>query len=98
MHSSVNEQHNNLLHTAYLHGFDADHHSNEVDHHDDVDINLFELNLNWNKQIQLFILIAITLIASLNFATFTIPPPLNRISLYIFSYLRPILRAPPISL
>ena len=95
MHSSINE-HASSLHTSYLHGFDTDHHSNDADHHDDVDINLFEVNHSWNKQIQ-FIIIAILLIANLNLVTFIRSPHSNRISLYIFSYLRPILRAPPTS-
>jgi hypothetical protein len=98
MHSSANDL-DNSLHTSYLHGFDTDHHSHEVGYHEnDVDIDLFEINHSWTKQIQFFILIAIVLIANLNFFTFIRPPPLSRISLYIFSYLRPILRAPPASL
>ena len=94
IHSSVNDQ-DSALHTAYLHGFDADHHDNEAEHHDDVDINLFEINQSWNKKIQFAIIIVILLIAILNLVTFIRSSPLNRISLHISPYLRPILRAPP---
>lgn len=98
MHSSANDL-DNSLHTSYLHGFDTDQHSHEVGHHEnDVDINLFEVNHSWTKQIQFFILITIVLIANLNVVTFARSPPLNRFSPYIYSYLRPILRGPPISL
>jgi hypothetical protein len=90
MHASM-DGHDSALHESHLHGFGAD------DHEADVDINLFEISTGWFKQIQFFLSLAILLIALVSFTIVIRPPPCISSPHYQQSYLRPILRAPPIS-
>jgi hypothetical protein len=87
------DAHDSTPHISNLHGFDTDKH----DHEADVDVQLFDLSSSWYKLIQFFILATLVLFVASIFTRANLPPPSKHYCYHRYHFLRPILRAPPLS-
>ena len=67
-----------------------------VSHHDaDIDLNIFELNTNWSKIFQYFVVTAFLLLSLFVNGKYFCPPPLLKRKPARKYFWRPVLRAPP---
>lgn len=96
MHYHVGiDEHSNELHIGHVHVLDMEDHGHSHDN-SDFDVSFFELSANWFKQIQNALMFTLAVILFITAITIVFPPPLRSILHQRHSYLRPILRGPPI--
>ena len=65
------------------------------DHDTDIDLDIFELNTNWSKVFQYFVVSAFLLLGVFAAGKYFWPPPLLKRKLARKYFWRPVLRAPP---
>ena len=80
----------------HLHVYDLKDH---VANHDaDIDLNIFELNTNWSKIFEYFVVTAFLLLSLSVSGRYFPPPPLFKRKPARKYFWRPVLRAPPVLL